>query len=105
MASKKMENSASKTVASKAASVKKNAEEKKEPKCTVYVEYKDGQIDVSNIIRDVTAAYSAENKTPAETIEIYIKPEDYAAYYVVNKDPQNKKVDLHFSSDNFSSET
>lgn len=69
---------------------------KKEVKKKIYIEYGNGQINIDDIYRDVLAAYSAENKAVPETVEIYIKPEERAAYYVVNGVPEGKKTELHF---------
>lgn len=100
MASSKTES----TVTKKAASTTKKAaaktaekkEVKAEVKSSVYVEFGSGQIDVQNIIRDVIAANSAEGGEAAKTVDVYIKPEENAAYYVINGKSEGKKIDLYF---------
>lgn len=69
---------------------------KKEVKKNMYIEYGNGQINTEDIYRDVLAAYSAENKTAPKTVDIYVKPEERAAYYVVNGVSEGKKIDLYF---------
>lgn len=94
MASKKT-NVVSKAVKTSAAAEKK-AEEKKDVKTSVYIEYGSGQIDIKNIVSDVVAANSAEGGEAAQSIDIYIKPEENAAYYVVNGKSEGKKIELYF---------
>lgn len=93
MASKKT-NAVSKA-AVKSVAAEKKTNEKKEVKTSVYVEYGNGQIDIKNIVQDVLAASSADGVT-AESVEVYIKPEENAAYYVVNGKSEGKKIDLYF---------
>ena len=63
----------------------------------VFIEYGNGQIDIKNILADIRAAQSAEDgNTPVKTLDVYIKPEENAAYYVVNGVSEGKKVDLYF---------
>ncbi len=47
----------------------------------VYVEYQGKQMDMDTILEAVKAAAGAKT---VKTLEIYVKPEDGAAYYVVN---------------------
>ena len=51
---------------------------------------------MSGLSEKVTAAYEAEgNKASAiKTLEIYVKPEEGKAYYVVNGDAEGKSVEL-----------
>ncbi len=79
------------TTAKKAASAAKKATEK----VTAYVEFSGKQISTAEIADKVREAYKAEgNKAVIKSIEIYVKPEENAAYYVVNGDAQGKKIDL-----------
>lgn len=94
MASKKT-NTAPKT-APKTAAAEKKAEEKKDVKTSVFIEYGSGQIDIKNIVQDVVAANSAEGGSAAKSVEIYIKPEEKAAYYVVDGKSEGKKIELYF---------
>ena len=79
------------TTAKKAASTTKKAVEK----VTAYVEFDGRQISTDEITDKVRAAYRAEHKRGAiKSIEIYVKPEENAAYYVVNGKADGKKIDL-----------
>ena len=100
MASRKTEGTVSKTAASTTKKAAAKTAEKKdvktEVKSSVYVEYGSGQIDVKNILQDVIAANSAEGGEAPKSVEIYIKPEENAAYYVINGKSEGKKIDLYF---------
>ncbi len=79
------------TTAKKAASTAKKAAEK----VTAYVEFGGRQLSTAEIADKVREAYRAENKRGAiKSIEIYVKPEENAAYYVVNGKAEGKKIDL-----------
>ena len=56
-----------------------------EPVISAYVQYREEEADVNALVESVKAAFAAEHagETPAE-IRLYIKPEERAAYYVVN---------------------
>lgn len=64
-----------KKVAEKAEAAKKEV---------VFVEYGDKQIDVDTIVAAAKADFKANNKGVVRNIKVYVKPEDNAAYYVVN---------------------
>lgn len=73
----------------KAAAPKKTAAKKpavkKEVQSSVFIEYAGKQIVAKDVLEAAKNAYEAMNKGVAiETIEIYVKPEENAAYYVVN---------------------
>lgn len=56
-----------------------------ETEATVYVQYAGKQIAAKEILEAAKAAYVKEHKdTEVKTIEIYVKPEEAVAYYVVN---------------------
>ena len=94
MAASKKSTAGETAASSKSAAAKKTAAEVKE---SVFVEYGGGQIDVKNIIADIKAAYSAEGSAePVKSVDVYIKPEENAAYYVINGNSEGKKVDLYF---------
>ena len=85
----------------KAAPAKKEAEpkavpEKKEVKSSVVIEYAGRQIVARDVLEAAKKAYESMNKGAAiETIEIYVKPEEGAAYYVVNGEGSDQyKVQL-----------
>lgn len=63
---------------------RKKAEEVKK-EITTIVQYRGNQIEEKDMIEKVETAWKAEgNKTPIETITMYVKPEDGKIYYVVN---------------------
>ena len=52
----------------------------------IYVQYQGGEESVAELTERVKSAFKAEHKrTAIEQINIYIKPEERAAYYVVNE--------------------
>lgn len=86
---------AKKATAPKAAEEKKEAAPKKtaakkpaakkEVKSSVVIEYAGKQIVAKDVLEAAKNSYESMNKGAAiETIEIYVKPEENAAYYVVN---------------------
>ena len=79
----------------KAAPAKKEAA-KKEVKSSVVIEYAGRQIVARDVLEAAKKAYESMNKGAAiETIEIYVKPEEGAAYYVVNGEGSDQyKVQL-----------
>lgn len=82
--------SRAKTTAKKVASSAKRKETTK----TAVVEFFGNQFSVDEIIERAQKAYKNENKSKTITdIKVYIKPEDNAAYYVVN-DNSAGKIDL-----------
>ena len=63
----------------------KAAPEKKEVKSSVVIEFAGKQIAAKDVLEAAKKAYESMNKGAViETIEIYVKPEEHAAYYVVN---------------------
>ncbi|MBR1382614.1 MAG: hypothetical protein IJ555_02195 [Ruminococcus sp.] len=61
-----------------------------DPKETVKVQFGGEEFDFANIKKAVEADYKSKFKGKVKTIEIYIKPEDKAAYYVINGDFSDK---------------
>ena len=52
---------------------------------TVYIQYKGKEDGVEDLIAAARADYKAAHKrTPINSIKLYVKPEEYTAYYVVN---------------------
>lgn len=79
------------STAKKAASTAKKATEK----VTAYVEFAGKQISTAEIADKVRAEYKAEgNKAIIRSIELYIKPEENTAYYVVNGNAEGKRINL-----------
>lgn len=86
------------TATGKAADVAKKAVKKattpKEIARTAVVEYAGNQYQVSEIIERCEAKYKAQSKNKTyKDIKVYIKPENNAAYYVVD-DKSADKIDL-----------
>jgi len=70
----------------KAASKKTVAKKETEKSQNIYIEYQGKQIEQQDIINRVKDAWtqSGHRLTSIKTLNIYIKPEDNAVYYVVN---------------------
>lgn len=92
-AEKKAEAPAKKTevsrkgTAKKAEAVKKTTPKKEEAEVTacVFVEYEGRQIAAKELLETAKKDYTNKHKDAViKTIELYIKPEENAAYYVVN---------------------
>ncbi len=75
---------AKKPVAKKAAPKKPSVESK------VYIQFYGKQITAKDVVASCEADYKSNNKAAVKTIEVYVKPEDDVAYYVVNGDVQGK---------------
>lgn len=58
----------------------------------LYVELGDKQYNVSDIVERAKADYRATHKVGVQSCKVYLKPEEGAAYYVVNK--VSGKLDL-----------
>lgn len=81
---------AKKTAARKTAAPKKEAakkaEPKKEVKARVFVQYLGREISIDALAAEAKKAFVAagHKEEEIETIDIYVKPEENAAYYAVN---------------------
>ena len=85
---------ASKAVAAKEPAVKtKTTAKVAAPKETVKIQFGADEYDFAEIKKAVEADYKSKVKGRIKTVEIYIKPEDKAVYYVVNGDFSDK-IDL-----------
>lgn len=84
---------AAKKTAAKKPAAKKSSAKKAEPKTNIVVEFYGRQIIAKDVVSACEAAYKAENKEAIKSIDVYVKPEDNAAYYVVNAKVSGK-VDL-----------
>lgn len=60
------------------------------PKETVKVQFGGDEYDFAEIKKAVEADYRGKVKGKIKTVEIYIKPEDKAVYYVINSDFSDK---------------
>lgn len=84
-ASKKVATEAAKKVS---AEVKKTAA--KAAKATVVLQFAGKEIKTDDILAAAKKAYAQNNKAAIKDITLYVKPEDNAAYYVVNGDVTGK---------------
>lgn len=63
----------------------KKAAAKEEAKTTVVVEFYGKQVNTADIVAKAEKAYTDAHKdAEIKTLEVYVKPEEDAAYYVVN---------------------
>ena len=78
-----------------AATAKKVAEALTPDKTAVYVQYLGQEFAMKEILAKAKEAYIAAGSVagPVRTLDLYVKPEDFAAYYVVNGDATGS-VDL-----------
>jgi hypothetical protein len=76
-----------KPAAEKAEKVEKTAEVKTTAKASdasVVLQLSSGEYRIAELIEQCKAAYLAENKAKIKNIDVYVKPADQKAYYVVN---------------------
>lgn len=74
-----------KEVVKKAPATKKTATKKAEAKATVIIEYDDKKIVAKDVLAAATKAFTKAHKDVAiKTIEVYVKPDENVAYYVIN---------------------
>ena len=79
----------------KKAPAKKATPTKAEIKTALYVQFAGNEVTEADIIDKVKAAYVAEGhkESAIKEINLYVKPEEYAVYYVIN-DKAIGKVNL-----------
>lgn len=73
--------------------VTKRAKQSKEVICeNVYVQFDGKEIRTEELVEQVKEAWKAEGHriSSIKSLELYIKPEDMAAYYVVNEKTTGK---------------
>lgn len=51
----------------------------------LYVEFGDKQYNITDIVDRAKADYRTTHKVGVQSCKIYVKPEEAAAYYVINK--------------------
>ena len=68
----------------------KTAKSATAPKETVKIQFGADEYDFAEIKKAVEADYKSKVKGRIKTVEIYIKPEDKAVYYVINGDFSDK---------------
>ena len=68
------------------ADVQTKAEEKKEIDTEVILQYREYEVNMDDVTERVKAHYFAKGykEDSIENIQIYVKPEDFTAYYVIN---------------------
>ncbi len=82
---------AKKTDAPAATAAKKTTSRKPAAKVELFIEHNGIQASANDIAKRVKADYAArEGAADIKTLNIYVKPEDNAAYYVVNGDIEGK---------------
>ena len=68
-----------------APAAKKAPAKKADPKACVYIEFAGKQIVAKDVLDKAVKAYAEAHKgAEIKTIEVYVKPEENVAYYVVN---------------------
>lgn len=81
----------------KAAAAELRAEEKKKAenlKPEIVLQYQGGETDVAALVEAAKADFhSVKKRTLVTALKLYIKPEEGAAYYVINED-YNGKITL-----------
>lgn len=90
----KEETKAAKKPAAKKTAAKKS--EKPELKPQVYIEYQGRQAADASVVDRVKAAFvaSGHRVSSIKSLQIYIKPEEFKAYYVINDGKYTGDVDL-----------
>lgn len=65
----------------------KKAAAKKEMVPEIVIQFNGNEGGVKNVVDKITAAYVAEGHRASsiKSMQVYLKPEEYAAYYVVNE--------------------
>ena len=81
---------AAKETAKAAPAAKAKAKTKAEAKVSVKIQFGGNEYDVEDIKKAVEEDAKSKFDVAAETVEIYVKPEDGAAYYVVNSELSDK---------------
>ena len=90
----KDEAKAAKKPAAKKATAKKA--DKPELKPEVYIEYQGRQAAEASVVEKVKAAFvaSGHRASSIKSLQLYIKPEEFKAYYVINDNKYSGEVDL-----------
>lgn len=84
---KKVTNKVEKAIKEKAAEIKASISYTQE----VYVQYQGNESDLETVVQRIKEQYAAEgNKEEIKSLNIYLKPEDASAYYVINGNNSGK---------------
>lgn len=63
----------------------------------VYVEFNGVKVAVDEMVENVKATYAAQGgKDAVKTLEVYVKPDENVAYFVVNGELEGNKMDVYF---------
>lgn len=83
-AAKATKTAAAKTTATKATAKKTTT--KKDMKVSTFIEYYGKQVDQKDVIANVKKAWTKKGNKIGDikTLELYVKPEEAAVYYVIN---------------------
>ena len=76
---------------------RRTAAKKAEPVASVTIQYKASEVAAKKVVAAAIDAYKAAHEgAEVTTVEVYIKPEENAAYYVVNGDDSegNNRIEL-----------
>ena len=92
---------AAKTTATKTAAAKttaaKKAPAKKAAEVSLFIEFNGVKVAAEEIVKNVEATYKAQGgKDAIKTLEVYVKPEENAAYFVVNGELEGNRMDVYF---------
>ena len=82
-----------KPAAKKTAAAEKKPAAKAEAVVVTKVQFGGNEYDTAEIAEKAKAAFKAESKAAIKTVNVYIKPEDNAAYFVIN-DKFEGKIEL-----------
>ena len=84
----------------KAAPAKKPTAKKAAAKAVeakVYIEFNGAKVPVDEIVENVKATYKANGgNDEIKSLEVYVQPNESAAYFVVNGEPTGNKMDVYF---------
>lgn len=84
-------------VEEKKPAVRRTASKKAEPVASVTIQYGASEVAAKKVVAAAIDAYKAAHEgVEVKTVEVYIKPEENAAYYVVNGDDSegNNRIEL-----------
>lgn len=81
---------AAKKTETKKTAAKKSTAKKAEIDSKVYIQFFGKQVTANEVLAQCEADYKSNNKTAVKSIEVYVKPEDDTAYYVVNGKTEGK---------------
>ena len=67
-----------------------------EVKAEVVVEFSGVQVSIDEVVENVKKTYAAQGNTDAvKSVKVYLKPQDQAAYYVINDEIEGR-MDVFF---------